>query len=154
VPGFHEAILEFRSALGQLSKKLLRSFGLYMELEDPNYLVERHRAIEDPTVVSINGVRSNFYMAMEPEFPVGKDVLRLREHKDWSTLTFLIQDDAGGLEVKGADGHWIPVTPIKGSIVLNVGLMLEMWSGGLFPATVSKRLHFSKLIIIYKYYYI
>lgn len=43
------------------------------------------------------------------------------------------------LQVKTVDGNWIPVQPIQDSIVLNTGELLEYWTGGYFPATVSLR---------------
>jgi len=61
---------------------------------------------------------------------------RLGPHADYGTITFLIQDDVGGLEARDQEGNWVPVPPIPNSIVLNAGLILEMWSGGLFPAPV------------------
>jgi isopenicillin N synthase-like dioxygenase len=66
-----------------------------------------------------------------------ENVMRCTEHQDWGTITFLYQDHVGGLEAKMTNGQWVPVKPVKDGIVLNAGLILEMWSGGLFPATVT-----------------
>lgn len=56
-------------------------------------------------------------------------------HCDWSWLTFLIQDQVGGLEAQGKDGVWRPVDPMAGAIVVNTGELLEIESGGLFCAS-------------------
>jgi len=56
-------------------------------------------------------------------------------HCDWSWLTFLIQDQVGGLEAQDSKGIWHPVDPIENSIVVNTGELLEIESGGLFPAS-------------------
>jgi len=74
-------------------------------------------------------------MAMEPGKTFPEDSMRLTEHMDWGTVTFLFQDSTGGLEAKKTNGEWISVTPVKDALILNAGLMLEMWSGGHFPAT-------------------
>ncbi|MCL7047801.1 hypothetical protein MKW94_008246 [Papaver nudicaule] len=44
----------------------------------------------------------------------------LSEHQDGNCFTFVLQDDVGGLEVL-KDGGWIPVIPIEGSIIVNIG---------------------------------
>lgn len=46
-------------------------------------------------------------------------------HADGNTLTLLVQDDVGGLEVQ-KDGQWRPVPPIKGAIIMNVGDVLQV----------------------------
>ena len=56
-------------------------------------------------------------------------------HCDWSWLTFLIQDDVGGLEAQDSKGLWHAVDPIENSIIVNTGELLEIESGGLFPAS-------------------
>jgi isopenicillin N synthase-like dioxygenase len=49
-------------------------------------------------------------------------------------LTIFKQDDVGGLEVRGEDGKWIPVLPIPGTFVINLGDMLEVWTNGSYKA--------------------
>ncbi len=68
----------------------------------------------------------------------GNKVVRCGEHSDYGTLTFLYQDDIGGLEVRAVDNSWIKATPRAGTILINVGDLLEMWSNGLFPATLHR----------------
>ena len=47
------------------------------------------------------------------------------EHTDYGLLTILLQDDAGGLEVKSRS-TWIPAPPIPGSFVCNIGDLMQM----------------------------
>jgi isopenicillin N synthase-like dioxygenase len=56
------------------------------------------------------------------------------EHTDYGLLTILLQDDAGGLEVKSRS-RWIPAPPVPGSFVCNIGDMLDRMTGGLFRST-------------------
>ena len=51
-------------------------------------------------------------------------MIRCGEHSDYGTVTFLFQDDLGGLEVKSGE-RWIEATPIKGSIVVGVQIERE-----------------------------
>ena len=51
------------------------------------------------------------------------------EHTDYGLLTLLAQDDCGGLQVR-TDTGWIEAPPVAGTLVCNVGDMLERLSGG------------------------
>ncbi|OXA51656.1 2-oxoglutarate-Fe(II) type oxidoreductase ppzD [Folsomia candida] len=137
VPGMKKSVDDFRLSLVTLCKKLFLCFGHYLKLEDPEFFLQRHRALDDLNIKSHNDIRTNYYMALNSSEvdEITEDAMRLNEHNDWGTVTFLVQDSVGGLEAKKTNGDWIPVPPIENSIVLNAGLMLEMWSGGHFPAT-------------------
>lgn len=108
VPGLKPAIYDMRSSLIKLSKKLFLCFGHYLKLEDPDFFLKRHRALEDPDIFSHTVIRTNYYMALDPKEEFPEDTMRLTEHNDWGTLTFLVQDSVGGLEAKKTDGTWIP----------------------------------------------
>jgi len=47
------------------------------------------------------------------------------EHEDGNCITFVFQDEAGGLEVR-RNGKWIPVIPTRGSLVVNVGDVIQV----------------------------
>ena len=53
-------------------------------------------------------------------------------------ITLLYQDEIGGLEVKGVDNTWTPAKPIKDSVLINAGDMLEMFTNGRLPATLHR----------------
>jgi isopenicillin N synthase-like dioxygenase len=56
------------------------------------------------------------------------------EHTDYGLLTLLAQDDQGGLQVKTPRG-WIDAPPIPGTLVCNIGDMLDRLTGGWFRST-------------------
>ena len=60
-------------------------------------------------------------------------------HADYGFVTLLLQDDVGGLEVlpPGAAG-WVPVEPITGALVVNLGEMLEVATEGYLAATIHR----------------
>ncbi len=60
-------------------------------------------------------------------------------HADYGFVTLLLQDEVGGLEVlpHGTDA-WVPVTPIPGALVVNLGEMLEVATDGYLAATVHR----------------
>ena len=59
-------------------------------------------------------------------------------HTDSGLLTLLHQDATGGLEVRNADGEWIPAPYVPGSLVVNVGDLMADMSGGRFVATMHR----------------
>ena len=56
-------------------------------------------------------------------------------HVDFSWITLLLQDDAGGLEARTPEGMWLDVPPVAGALVVNVGEILQFASGGRYLAT-------------------
>ena len=60
-------------------------------------------------------------------------------HTDYGLLTFLFQDQVGGLEVLGRKSDtWIPVAPRIGEIVVNSGDLMERWTNGRFRSTCHR----------------
>lgn len=60
-------------------------------------------------------------------------------HADYGFVTLLLQDDVGGLEVlpPGA-ASWVPVEPLPGALVVNLGEMLEVATEGYLAATIHR----------------
>jgi isopenicillin N synthase-like dioxygenase len=56
-------------------------------------------------------------------------------HTDWGAVTVLAQDDAGGLEVRLADGSWVDVTPQEGMLVINTGDLMQRWTNDIYPSS-------------------
>jgi isopenicillin N synthase-like dioxygenase len=57
------------------------------------------------------------------------------EHTDYGSLTILLTDDAGGLEVRRRDGAWIKAPPIPGAFICNIGDCLMRWSNDTYVST-------------------
>ena len=56
------------------------------------------------------------------------------EHTDYGLLTLLAQDASGGLQVKSGD-QWLDAPPIEGTLVCNIGDMLDRLTGGWYRST-------------------
>ncbi|KAF5735710.1 feruloyl CoA ortho-hydroxylase 1-like [Tripterygium wilfordii] len=76
-------------------------------------------------------INLNYYpICPNPELTAG-----VGRHSDVSTLTILLQDDIGGLYVRGNRGDsWIHVPPVSGSLVINVGDALQIMSNGRYKS--------------------
>ncbi|PYI27980.1 Clavaminate synthase-like protein [Aspergillus indologenus CBS 114.80] len=69
--------------------------------------------------------------------PAGQEARRLNAHTDYGGLTLVFQDHVGGLEVH--DGAvFRPVAPKPGTIVVNVGDMLERQSNGRWKSALHQ----------------
>ena len=52
-------------------------------------------------------------------------------------LTVLAQDQVGGLEVYHG-GEWIPVAPLGGAFVINIGDLMQVWSNDHYKAPLHR----------------
>jgi isopenicillin N synthase-like dioxygenase len=84
-----------------------------------------------------------FYPSLTPaELAAGKQ--SLLGHADFSCITLLVQDQAGGLQVQERSSRqWIDATPIPGSIVVNVGDLLARWSNNRYVSTPHRVMNVS-----------
>lgn len=64
--------------------------------------------------------------------------VRAAAHEDINLITLLPAATAEGLEVKDVEGRWhkVPIEP--GSIIVNVGDMLQRHTGGYYPSTTHR----------------
>ena len=56
-------------------------------------------------------------------------------HKDITVVTILDPDPVGGLEVRTRDGEWLEAVCPPDALLVNVGDLLEVWSGGRLVST-------------------
>lgn len=61
----------------------------------------------------------------------------ITEHEDGNCVTFVIQDEVGGLQVL-KNGEWIPVVPADGTIVVNVGDAIQVLSNKKFKSATHR----------------
>ena len=121
-PGFRETVLDYMAALTRLGHRLMAGLALSLDLEE-SYFADRYTG-EPLTLFRI----FNYPPPRDPSlWGVG-------EHTDYGLLTILLQDDAGGLEVRSRSG-WVSAPPVPGSFVCNIGDMLDRMTKGLFRST-------------------
>ena len=65
-------------------------------------------------------------------------------HTEIGVLTLLLQDQSGGLQVRRKDGIWIEAPPIEGTLVCNIGDLLQRWSNNRFASTVHRVINRTK----------
>lgn len=120
---FRAAILEYWEAMEGLGRKLLDLTAAALG-QDP---VAFRRHFQQPL--------SNISLLHYPPSPAGQRPADARPHRDTNVLTILLPGEVGGLEVQRRDESWFAVPPHPGGFVVNIGNMLEHWSGGRFRST-------------------
>ncbi|OAI45961.1 hypothetical protein AYO44_12225, partial [Planctomycetaceae bacterium SCGC AG-212-F19] len=121
-PGLRDTVLEYMAALTHLGHRLVAGLALSLGLEE-SYFADRYTK-EPLTLFRI----FNYPPPRDPAlWGVG-------EHTDYGLLTILLQDNAGGLEVRSRS-RWVAAPPLPGSFVCNIGDMLDRMTRGLFRST-------------------
>lgn len=123
VPELRPAVLGFMDDASRVAQAVLKGISLSLGL-DAAYFERTYTA--DPTVL--------FRIFHYPPSPQGADTWGVGEHTDYGLLTLLVQDDCGGLQVKGPQG-WIEAPVVPGTIVCNIGDMLDRLTGGYYKST-------------------
>jgi isopenicillin N synthase-like dioxygenase len=122
--GLRDAVLDYMAALTALGHRLMAGLALSLGLEE-SYFADRLTG--EPLAL--------FRIFNYPPPPTDAAGLwGVGEHTDYGLLTILLQDDAGGLEVKSRS-RWVPAPPVPGSFVCNIGDMLDRLTGGLYRST-------------------
>jgi isopenicillin N synthase-like dioxygenase len=123
VPELRPAVLDYLNAATATAHALMEGIALSLKL-DADYFYRTYTA--DPTIL--------FRIFHYPAMPETSHDWGVGEHTDYGLLTLLAQDDLGGLQVKTAKG-WIDAPPIEGTLVCNIGDMLDRLTGGQYRST-------------------
>ena len=123
VPGLRAAELGYMAAATRAAHALMEGVALSLGLDDDWF--SRHYTAE-PTVL--------FRIFRYPAQPADDDGWGVGEHTDYGLLTLLLQDDVAGLQVRTPDG-WIDAPPLPGTLVCNIGDMLDRLTGGSYRST-------------------
>jgi isopenicillin N synthase-like dioxygenase len=122
LPGFREDVMAYYAAAFAAGRRLLR--GLCMALGQPAEALD-HLVLAPP---------SQLRLIHYPAQADAEDSPGIGAHTDYECFTLLLASSPG-LEVMNQAGEWIDAPPVPGALVVNIGDMMEFWSGGEFVAT-------------------
>lgn len=122
LPGYRAAMTRWFEAMGGLADQLMEIFATGLGLEPDHF--ERLFAAERMSLIKLISY---------PETPAG--AFGVNAHHDAGFLTILAPGTTPGLEVENAHGDWVPVQPVPGAFVINLGEVLQSITGNYFVAT-------------------
>jgi isopenicillin N synthase-like dioxygenase len=128
MPDLQLRMMSYFHEVNTLGYVLLELFELSLELPKGSFAKFFKK--------DMNCLRLLHYPPQPPEGP--GDIRGTRDHTDTNAFTILAQDMNGGLEVLNKDREWIAVPPIPGTMVINVGEILKVWTDGFFSATLHR----------------
>lgn len=117
------AVEVYWASCEDLGVRLLDVFSVALGLDSQHLRAAHEAPLTNMTLLH--------YPPADPEDPA----TGIHPHKDTNTITLLHPGPVDGLEVRSLDGTWISGSVPGNALVLNVGEMLELWSGGRFRAT-------------------
>ena len=125
--GFREAVLDYWQECDRVAGILLDALATALEI-DPQIF---RRAFEKPL--------TNLTLLHYPPQASGQDHYGIHPHKDTDALTILAPDPVGGLYVRRNNSdEWISASAPDDALIVNIGDMLETWSGGYYVSTPHK----------------
>lgn len=137
LPDFKEVMVEFFDAFSILADRTLSL------LHDALQLTAHSRSLTSCARTS-STVRLNHYPIGDPVPANERDGLAdlgetaLGYHTDPGVLTLLLQDNTGGLQTQARDGRWIDIAPTDGTIVVNLGDMMQAWTNDRYRAAIHR----------------
>ena len=140
LPGWHDAAAGYFKAMERVALALMQALARGLGLPEGHF---------DATFAGgISTLRLIHYPVRPAESMIGipedklwvahrgeRHYLLGRAHVDSGLMTLLAQDGVAGLQARAADGGWIDVPPEEGTLAVNFGKLLEMWTGGRIKAT-------------------
>jgi isopenicillin N synthase-like dioxygenase len=126
VAEFHEAVGWLYEALDKMGLKVLEAIAVYLGLQ---------RHFFDSTVDFGNSVLRLLHY---PPVPFDGPHIRAAAHEDINVITLLLGAEEAGLEVLDRDGQWLAVNPPPGSLVCNIGDMLQRLTNHRLPSTTHR----------------
>ncbi|KAJ4830622.1 hypothetical protein Tsubulata_039363 [Turnera subulata] len=118
-----DQVLEYMKSCEIVSRKLLQILIKKLNVDEID-------ESKESLLMGSKRINLNYYpICPNPELTVG-----VGRHSDVSTLTILLQDENGGLYVRGNKDDWIHVPPVRGSLVINIGDALQIMSNGRYKS--------------------
>ena len=114
----------FYARCAAVANDVLRAFAIDFRLPE-SYFIDRHG--------QNNILRLLHYPPVSGAVLDGQ--MRVGSHTDFGTLTLLFQDPSAGLEVLSAGGRWLKAPSIPGTVLINIGDLMQQWTNCDFRST-------------------
>ncbi|KAJ7218440.1 thymine dioxygenase [Mycena pura] len=116
----------------QVELDIFRALAIAFRLPE-DYFTQYHSGV-------YNQLRLLHYPPVSAEALRRGDVERITAHSDYGSITLLLQDAAGGLEIENPHrpGEFQPVPPVPGALIVNAADLLMRWSNDTIRSAVHR----------------
>lgn len=127
VSDFQAAASALYDALDDMGRHILSAIACYLGLAADWF--------EDKVVGGDSILRAIHYPPIRQD-PGGS--VRAAAHEDINLITLLVGSEQAGLEILSREGDWIPVTTLPGTIMCNIGDMMQRLTNHRLPSTTHR----------------
>jgi isopenicillin N synthase-like dioxygenase len=127
LPAFKPVIEGYYDAMIRLGTTLLRAFAIGLGVAEGFFDSRFARPMAQMRL-----------LRYPPHHGLAERRIGAGEHTDFGYLTMILQDEAGGLEIRDTGGAWVPVPPLPGSLVVNIGDLMQRWTNNRYIATMHR----------------
>jgi isopenicillin N synthase-like dioxygenase len=128
LPGFRDTVIEYFDAMEALSLRLLPVYAVALGL--PEQFFDDAFLHSQPMGI----LRLSHY----PGTQCGENQFNASPHIDGDFMTFLAQSEVPGLELRTSGKRWLQAPALPGTLLVNAGEILRLWSNGRFRATLHR----------------
>jgi isopenicillin N synthase-like dioxygenase len=125
LPALKTAFDRYYAEIDRVGRNLLRAFAVSLDLAEDFFTSRYTKPLARGSLV--------YYPPQPPD--LGADQFGVSAHTDYGCITFVCQDDTGGLQARNRAGEWVGAPPIPGTLVVNIGDLLARWTNDLFRST-------------------
>lgn len=126
IDGFRDTTLALWEAFDAMGRELLSAIALHLGLPP--------RWFDDKVSEGNSVLRVIHY----PPVADGGGAIRAGAHEDINAITLLLGAEEAGLQVLDRDGRWLDINPAPGTLVCNIGDMLQRLTNHVLPSTTHR----------------
>ena len=135
IPEFQAVMAEYHQTMLNLGRMMMRGLALSLDLTESYF--------DEFCTDEIATLRILHYPP-QPRNPISGEK-GCGAHTDFGTITLLMQDDCGGLQVWVEEEGWMHVEPIPNTYVANLGDMMARWTNNKYRSTRHRVINTSGL---------
>ncbi|MBM3599582.1 MAG: isopenicillin N synthase family oxygenase [Alphaproteobacteria bacterium] len=124
MPEFRAALTDYYEAMLACGNRLLLGMAASLDLPLDFFTSRFRKPLARGSLV--------YYPPQPPD--MGSEQFGVAPHTDYGGITFVWQDQVGGLQVKGRSGEWVTAHPIPGTFVVNIGDLMARWTNDHFTS--------------------
>ncbi|MEU5214582.1 2-oxoglutarate and iron-dependent oxygenase domain-containing protein [Streptomyces sp. NPDC020807] len=135
LPSFRETVMRAWDQLYGLSARISAGMALSLGLDEHFFAPYHGDELSDLRMVHYPPYNEAIGSTAPEALSMDEVDHGFGAHVDYGFLAVLQQDEVGGLEVRNAEGDWIPAPHIPGTFLVNIGQMMQRWTNDRYRAT-------------------